>query len=254
MLFGHGEKIRIFKKLADEGKLGHAYLFFGDAQIGKSYFGKLLAAYLETGIFDLPESPLIDSAVFSPDEKGTLGIGRVREIRNFLWQTPLRSSRRVVLIEDAEALTAEAQGALLKIVEEPPVHGLILFTAHDPQVLLPPLLSRLSKVHFARLAKLELERTLIENFKVAPAKAKAVAADSFGRIGRAIGSLEKKKMKKETRLEDELEEKIVSLRKSDLVKNSKKLSWLLDREALARRFNLNQNLQRKATEHELYNE
>lgn len=254
MLFGHSDKIKVFKELVDGGYLSHAYLFFGDAQIGKSHFAKLLAYYLEFGKFEEVSDLLIDAAWFLPDEKGTIGIGAVRDVKKFLWQTPLRSPRRLAVIDGAEALTPEAQSALLKIVEEPPPHALLIFIAHDLQVLFPPLLSRLSKIYFPRLSKKEVEEILVGHYKVSVANAKAVALRSFGRMGRALKLLERSGKEAADGLEAELEQKIIDLRGRDIFKNSKKLVWLLDREMLLKRFNLNQNLQRKAVEYQIHHE
>ncbi|MEK7630061.1 MAG: AAA family ATPase [Patescibacteria group bacterium] len=251
MFFGHGEKIKDFKKLVDKGRLGHAYLFFGDAGIGKFLFAKLLANYLESSEFAISSVPLIDAAFFSPDEKGTIGIPAVREIRNFLRQTPLKSPRRLAVIDNVEALTPEAQSALLKIVEEPPSHALIIFIGHDEQVIFAPLLSRLNKIYFSRFSESEIKKILQEHYDLSAAKAETVAKESFGRLGRAIDII-KGGSENPMTLEAELEGKILELWQKNPFKNSKKLAWMLERESLIKRFDLNKNLQRRAIEEKLH--
>ena len=250
MLFGHTDKLEIFERLVAGEALGHAYLFYGDVAIGKAHFAKLLAYRLEYGNFEIMTEPLIDTAWFEPDEKGTIGIGKIRDIKNFLWQTPLRSKKRLVVVDNAETLTDDAQGALLKIVEEPPAHGTIIFIAHDAQVLVGPLLSRLSKIYFSRLARREIEKVLVGHFKLTAARAKTVALKSFGRIGRAIGIINGK-IEEVPSFERDIEEKIIELWTGDKIRNAKKLAWLIDRESSVKKFNLNQNLQRKAVEYKI---
>ncbi len=258
-LFGHKDKFEAFGKLIKENKLGQAYLFYGDKGIGKTAFANILAYALETGKFpdggDAPkEGTLIDSLITSRGEdESSLGIEKVLELKKFLWQKPLKSPRRIAVIEDAEDLTPEAQGALLKIVEEPPEHALIIFIAHDPSVLLPPLLSRLAKVYFPRLSKSEIAELLSTKYKASKSKANEIAGLSFGRLGLALNLLNGavKGTNGEEALEDFLERKILDLRRKDLKKNASVLSWLLDRETLVKRYNLNGNLQRKAIEQQI---
>lgn len=250
MLIGHDDKINIFRELVRSGNLGHAYLFFGDAGIGKKLFARALASFLENGKFGDSETPLIDSLVFEPKEKNTIGIDEVLEIRRFLWKTPLKSKKRLAIV-DAASLTPEAQSALLKIVEEPPSMATIIFVAYDPRVLFPPLLSRLTKVYFNRLSREDLKRVLVEICKINPKKAEAVAALSFGRIGRALNLIEGKKTGEGEDLGRDIEEEIVRLRNRNLLQNSAILAWLLERLELVRRYNLNMRLQRAAISYKL---
>lgn len=89
---------------------------------------------------------LFDALIIEP-HSGAIGIDRVRELKNFLWQKPVRSTRRTAVIIGADALTLEAQHALLKITEEPPAHGLIILTINDPRVLLETVISRFQKIY-----------------------------------------------------------------------------------------------------------
>ena len=250
MLIGHDDKIRIFKSLVENGNLGHAYLFFGDAGIGKNLFARALANFLENGEFKEPTQPLTDSSVFAPGEKSTIGIDDVLKQRRFLSMTPLRSKRRIAIVE-ASFLTKEAQSAMLKIVEEPPSMAMVIFVAHDPRVLFPPLLSRLTKVYFNRLSREDLKKVLVEIYEISPKKAEELAPISFGRIGRALNLVEGKKTGGEDDLGRDLEEEIVRLRNKDLLKNSAILDWLLGRLELVRHYNLNMRLQRAAISYKL---
>ncbi|MEK7512934.1 MAG: hypothetical protein AAB601_01930 [Patescibacteria group bacterium] len=246
-LIGHDERMRSFTRLAAGDVLSHAYLFFGDRGVGKCTFAQAFAAFLERGTFAPDEAALLDATVLSPNERGTIGIDVVRELRHFLSQTPVVSRRRTAIIDDAESLTDDAQGALLKIVEEPPPHSLIIFVAFDPAALLPPLRSRLAAVYFPRLSRSLLTHALVDVWKVAPARAAAVAPQSFGRIGRALQLvLAARKKPSVHTLAEELEMSILALRATDRVANARNIGALLTRAALVRRYNVNEPLQRKA--------
>jgi len=251
MFFGYEDKRHRFETLAQDHALRHAYLFFGDEGIGKKTFALMFASFLESGKFSISEKALIDSTVFSPDEKGIIGIDEMRKVKKFLFQKPFISSKRIAIIDCAEALTEEAASALLKIVEEPPVHALLIFIAQSTESFFPPLLSRFTKEYFSRLSDIEVERIMIEQYKISEKRAKEIVAESFGRIGRAVNLIEKKKTKKkeEETLESVIERNIFELRAKDVIKNSKKISWLLDRLSLVKRYNVNPKLQLKSVQY-----
>lgn len=253
MLFGHEDKIETFKKLASEGNLSHAYLFFGDAGIGKFTFAKSLICFLELNKFEIRDEPLLDFSVIRPNEKGVIGIDAVREIRAFLWQTPFRSPKRVVIIDDSHSLTLEAQSAFLKIVEEPPRDSMLIFIASSDQFFFPPLLSRLIKIYFRRFSAQKIEEVLIKHFSVPSDKAKEIARDSFGRLGRALVSFRNVDQRVDfaEEIEEELSKKILDLRKRNLFSNASILKWLLEKEMALKRLNLSKALQKKAIQNKI---
>src|SRR4030042_2896211 len=122
------ELINNFRKLIENDKLSHSYLFFGGGE-EKFIFSKALANFLEKGEFSEPKEILTELLAVSPSEKGTIGIEEIRNLKYFLWQKQTASLKRIAIVESAQALTIEAQNAALKIVEEPPERGLIIFLA-----------------------------------------------------------------------------------------------------------------------------
>jgi DNA polymerase-3 subunit delta' len=197
MILGREKAIADFEKLASSGILGHAYLFYGPAMVGKRTFATALARFLEKGVFEPPaanevlqESKLIDLAFakrLDPDKKGdSIGIDAALEIRNFLWQKPNMSPRRTLILDEAEFLTTEAQNALLKITEEPPASSLIIFISSDPESLLATILSRIEKVYFGLIPEKEIVAWLTKGRKLSVADAKKFAKLSFGKPGLAI--------------------------------------------------------------------
>lgn len=250
MFFGYEDKRHRFETLAQNHALRHAYLFFGDEGVGKKTFALMFANFLESGEFTISEKARIDSTVFSPDEKGIIGIDEMRRVKKFLFQKPFISSKRIAIIDCAEALTEEAASALLKVVEEPPVHALLVFISQSTESFFPPLLSRFTKEYFPRLSDVEVERVLIDQYKLSEKRAKEIARESFGRIGRAVSLIEKKEKKKdEETVEHVIERGIFELRAKDAIKNSKKISWLLDRLSLVKRYNINPKLQLKSVQY-----
>jgi DNA polymerase III delta prime subunit len=269
MVWGYDDKIEIFKKLISEKKLGNAYLFYGEPEIGKFTFAKELAYLIETASLN-QNTPLLDTLILDiknekeyeanngeeKKEEGadeeTLSKNRIIEAKDFLYKSPLISERKTLIINDSQNLTREAQSALLKIVEEPPEKSLIIFIAPDKDVLFPPLLSRLIKIYFPTLPKSKVFNFIKEKYKLDDKKSQEIANASFGRIGRAIKILtEEKKEKLDDEnindLEEYINQVILRLYFKDLQKNVKILKFFIERNTIIKkykRYNLNLKLQK----------
>ncbi len=212
-----------FKKLIDNKRLSHAYLFFGgDDKNGqeKFIFSQSLANFLENGIFKEPTKLLRETLIISPDEKGTISINNIRELKYFLCQRPINSSRRIVIIKEAEKLTDEAQNAALKIVEEPPESALIIFITDVADNLFSVLTSRLQKIHFPRAVA---KKALASNVK----------SESIEEI------IENNQI-------DEFFESLINDLRKNPKKNSQQLKETLNRLVLMKQFNINKRLQLRA--------
>jgi len=151
---------------------------------------------------------LSDMKLIEPGENNSIGIDAIREIKHFLWQKPTVSSRRTLIIDDAELMTAEAQNALLKVTEEPPASSLLILVAADIESILPTILSRLPKIYFGAVAQKEIERWI---------KAKDVAAKSFGKPGLAWRLINDEVLQKNIELAEKLLKTPAATRR-DLVK------------------------------------
>lgn len=227
-----------FRDLEKSGHLGHGYIFFGHG-IGpvKSDAAWSLANFLENKKWDPPARILSDC--FSADANLDGGINFIRSASDFLWQKPAISSRRTLIIDNAEALTLEAQNAVLKIAEEPPPSALLLMIARDPNVFLPALQSRFQKIFVADSGNpvaaaftKEAEKFL----KLLPVRKKEYLKDLVERSQGPAG---------EKLIENFVFGLIAELDK-DPVKNSKILKELLHRWTLMNDFNVNKRLQLEA--------
>ncbi|MFA6135940.1 MAG: hypothetical protein WC705_01095 [Candidatus Paceibacterota bacterium] len=193
-MYGYDSLISDFKRLADEKKLSHAYLFFGERELGKFLFAKSLANYLENHKFEEPKKIFQETIIVdleeiekdSDESKESLGIEKVREVERFLYQTPISSAYRMAIIRDAEWLTDQAQNALLKILEEPPKTGVIIAIAKDQSVFLPTVSSRFLNVFFPSLPEISILDFLNKYGIMDQSKVKLAVSRSLGRLGRAI--------------------------------------------------------------------
>jgi DNA polymerase-3 subunit delta' len=93
---------------------------------------------------------------------------------------PLEGRRRVVIIDDAADLSEHAEVALLKTLEEPPAHAVLLLITPTPSRLLDTIRSRLQPLPFRSVARAEIERALVARFGQGAARFAAPAAGKPG--------------------------------------------------------------------------
>jgi len=196
MLIGHKKIVEDLESLIKKDALPHGFIFTGPAMVGKRTTALALANFLENGIFEPPadnvvlqDTKVIDLAfmkLLDPDVAGnSIGIDAAREIKYFLLQRPNVSSRRTLIIDDATMMTNEAQNAILKITEEPPVSSLLILISSDAEGLLQTILSRLQKISFGTVSDREIALWLSKEHHIHVAKANTVAERSFGEPGLA---------------------------------------------------------------------
>ncbi len=134
-----------FERLVKNNRLSHGYIFFGPSLPAAQKFARMLAGFLERHAWE-DGSMQVDASVLLPEAAGD--IAAARSITHFLWQKPVVSPRRTLIVMRADALNPLAQNAILKIAEEPPEHALLLLVAYDWQSLIAPLASRFQKIYF----------------------------------------------------------------------------------------------------------
>lgn len=186
MILGREKTLDLLLELHKEGRLGHGYIFFGPEKTGKFTSALALARVLE-GKEEEDETHILQEAkVVKPSETGTIGVDEARDIKEFVFHKPSLSERRVVIVDEAEKMTEEAQNALLKIAEEPPATSLIILISREPEMLYPTLRSRFQEIYFSEtdIEKVEEWLKADKGFKVA--EAKKFAELSGGKPGLAV--------------------------------------------------------------------
>ncbi len=79
-----------------------------------------------------------------PSFEKSIGIQDLRNLQAQFVLKPLQGFYRAIILNATLGITTEAQNALLKILEEPPLHTLIVLVVNDKEELLPTILSRCS--------------------------------------------------------------------------------------------------------------
>ncbi len=118
----------------------HALLIIGKKGSGKKYLANFISQQL-LGISDINNYPYLYS-IKAIENK--IGIDQIRDIQN-MTKLKIPSDKavsRILIIQEANAMTEEAQNSLLKTLEEPPKNTVIIMLANDINNLLSTIRSR----------------------------------------------------------------------------------------------------------------
>lgn len=196
---GHRPVLELLARATARGTLPPSLIFAGPEGIGKRLTATALAQALNC------ERPAGDDAcgecaackriargvhadvlVIEPGDSGSIKIDQVREAIDRSAYRPFEGRRRLVVVDQADALVIEAQNALLKTLEEPPPASVFVLITSRPDVLLATVRSRCQRLRFGPLSAAEVADVLIRDRGVAPADAHAAAAAADGSVGRAL--------------------------------------------------------------------
>jgi DNA polymerase-3 subunit delta' len=89
-----------------------------------------------------------DVVIVEPGDSGSIKIEPIRDVIISAGYRPFEGRRRVVIINDADAMASSPQNALLKILEEPPPSSVFILVTERPDMLLPTVQSRCQRVRF----------------------------------------------------------------------------------------------------------
>jgi hypothetical protein len=108
-------------------------------------------------------------------------------LQAFLNLKPAVGSRRVALLVNVGRLRDQDQGVLLKTLEEPHPHRVIVLTTPslNPFVVLPTVVSRCQRLFFHPVPAVEIEKLLVAH-GIEPGRARLVAELAGGRPGWAM--------------------------------------------------------------------
>jgi len=129
-----------------------------------------------------------DVIVIEPGDTGSIKIEAIRDVVDRAGYRPFEGRRRVVIIDEADALVPPAQNALLKTLEEMPSASVFVLVSSIPDALLPTVRSRCPRLRFGPLSAGEVAQALVRDHRYSDSDARAAAADADGSVGRALAA------------------------------------------------------------------
>ena len=202
-LLGQETNALILKNAAKSGRIGHAYLFYGPRGTGKTTTARLIAKLLncerrrDDEKFRAEGEPCnacrhcteIDNQnsfdVIEIDAASNRGIDEIRDLKESIRTSPASADYKVYIIDEAHSLTGAAFNALLKTLEEPPSHAVIVLATTEYEKLPATITSRTQRFVFHKLSKIKIMEKLsmmakAEHIAIEPAALELVAAASEG--------------------------------------------------------------------------
>jgi DNA polymerase-3 subunit delta' len=209
--YGNAHVTEALERMLAHGRLAQTLLFSGAEGVGKATLARRLAARIlpdpariELDDLSLPdnleivaareklapekrnEDPLLfsshpDFVTFAPDGPlRQISIQQTRLLKERSQFLPNKGKRRVFLIDQVDRANDQAANSLLKTLEEPPEHLILILTAENAYDLLPTIRSRSVPFQFAPLSPEEMERFVRARALDHPERRVALAGGSPG--------------------------------------------------------------------------
>jgi DNA polymerase-3 subunit delta' len=185
--WGNPQIAQALEQMVAQDRLAQTLLFSGPEGVGKATLARRLgglllghAELIERDDLSLPdnretvsdrerlaaekrnEDPLLfathpDFVTFAPDGPlRQITIPQTRHLKELAQYLPHKGSRRVFLIDHVDRANDQAANSLLKTLEEPPAHLILIMTAENAYDLLPTIRSRAVPFQFAPLSREEM--------------------------------------------------------------------------------------------------
>jgi len=195
MIIGHQKQRSFLKRSIQNDRIAHAYLFYGPAKIGKKIialeFAKLLVNPSQESniVSDLtliePEYSIDKEGETKEGSRAIIPVAQIFDLKTKLSLSAVGKDYKAAIIDGASAMTADAQGALLKLLEEPKGKTIIILLTEHLEQLLPTIVSRCQAIRFGLLPNRDIEEYF--NKKKVPVKrVQGLSWLCFGRPGLAI--------------------------------------------------------------------
>ena len=198
--------VKTLSNAIKNNKIGHAYLFCGTRGTGKTTIAKIFAKLvnclnpldnvpcgeceicLNENTDEIPDIIEIDAA-------SNNGVDEIRELKNKIKLMPVMCKYKVYIIDEVHMLSTGAFNALLKTLEEPPEHVILILATTEPQKLPITIISRCQRFDFKKINVLDISKRLKyisqkEGIDIDDEAIEEIAKLSEGAMRDAIGLLD----------------------------------------------------------------
>ena len=199
-VLGHVRPIESLQRAIKNDKVGHSYLFLGNDGIGRKFVALQFAKTLNCLEGKVGREDACDHCIscrkidqhLHPDvlvlepEGQTLKVDQVKQMQRDLAYRPYEGKRRVCILTAADRMAPNMSNTLLKTLEEPPLHTVLILLANHPRLLLPTILSRCHPIRFNPLPLPVVSKWLMDHKGLGEEEAHLLASLSEGSLGKAL--------------------------------------------------------------------
>ena len=199
-ILGHQRPIILLQRAIKNKKVVNSYLFLGNEGIGKKYVALQFAKALNclgkesdggdacdhcSSCKKIDHALHPDVLVIEPEGQ-YIKVDQVRQMQRQLAYKPYEGKHRVCILTAADRMAPYIPNTLLKTLEEPPLHTVIILLANSSRFILPTILSRCQTIRFNPLPIPLLSKWLMEGKGFNEAEAHLLASLSEGSPGKAL--------------------------------------------------------------------
>lgn len=197
-VLGHEQTILHMKHAIEMDKVSHAYIISGEKGSGKKLLADLFARTLQCerkGTEPCMECRSCKQALSlnQPDiirvmheKPNTISVEDIRtQINGDIMIRPYSSPYKIYIVDEAEKLSVQAQNALLKTIEEPPVYAVLLLLTTNAGMLLQTIRSRCVILELKPVSSPMVKNYLMEQLEVPEYHADICTAFAQGNVGKA---------------------------------------------------------------------
>lgn len=198
-MIGHEQEIAHLERAIESGKVSHAYIFNGEKGTGKRTLADAFAMTLQcTGEGERPcgqchscrqaaSGNHPDIIHLEHEKPASIGVEDVREqLVGDIQIRPYNGKYKIYIVADADKMTAQAQNAILKTIEEPPQYAVIILLTVNSQALLDTIRSRCVLIDLKPVPDERVKAYLMEQIQIPDYEADICVAFAQGNIGKAV--------------------------------------------------------------------
>lgn len=249
MLFDTHIAYKNIKEDLNRGILSHAYLFLSSDELSNLLFVKEISNLIlcdSKSACGKCSSCLKVLANSHPDiltypKNKSLLVEDTEDITKHAYEIPMLSNKKIIIINNMDNSTLQAQNKMLKTLEEPPKSVIFILTAQNENKILPTIISRSRKINLGPLTKnIIMDYIKNQNKRYDELSLKNALDYGEGWIGKTINALENENFIQENKLVNDIvnyfnSSKDLSVYSSQIIKYRDDVKLIL--ELLSKRFN-----------------
>lgn len=195
-VLGQDHIVKALKGAIDMDRVSHAYLFAGPRGTGKTSMARILARELK----------ISDNDIYEVDAASNNGVDEVRALQEGVRTLPFESRMKAYIIDEVHMLSKGAFNALLKTLEEPPLHVIFILATTELHKVPETVISRCQTFQFRKpahdvLRKMVLSVAKKEGFEIEEDSADLIALlgdgsfrDTHSTLQKILGASKDKKI------------------------------------------------------------